>query len=453
MKKILCIIISLIFIFSGTVFVSSADSEDDAVPSEFTSEYAGHFNYAYLCNMENDAVLYEKGDMNLSIYPASTVKIMTGITAIEALNGDYTKTIAVTAEMLDHAAGNKIGFKEGEVLSAEQLLFSMLVNGANDAAIILSYLVGGSIEGFVSMMNDKAFSIGARSTVYANPTGLHDDNMHTTMADTITIAKYAYNIPLFMEMVCTQKYVLDATNMSDYRNIYNRNCLMSKYYRPDYYYDNAMGVNAGSTTQAGYSIVSFARTADCTLTYLAVVMGAESIENPDDPVNDTLVNYCVATELFEWAMAAFGYREVLSDKNVIAEIPVSLSSTADYVTLVPKESITVFIPENVDIDKEITITTALDEDVSAPIAKGQKLGIAKVLYDNRELGKVDLIATADVDRSEFLFALSRIGDFTSGRFFIFTIIAAAVLTAVYILLKSRMRQRKLRFRVPDSRRK
>lgn len=429
--------LALLIPSASTVF---ADEDTTAIPDPEGAPYI------YFYNFENDRVLIEKGDGTTPIYPAATVKIMAGICAIEALGDDRQKTITVTEEMLSQAVGNKIGFLAGETVTAEQMLYSMIVNSANDAAIILSYLVAGSVDAFVEMMNEKAFEIGARSTVYTNPTGMDDEGMHTTLDDTVLIAKYAYSIPYFMEIAGTQKYVMEETNLSSYRNIYSRNCLMSKYYRSDYYYDSAIGMNAGSTALAGYSIVAAARNSDGTLTYLCVIMGAQSVET--DGENDKICSYSAAIELFDWAMSAYSYREVLSEKTTVCEIPVSLSSTADYVTLTPKCSLTVYMPTSVDIAEEVRIISSAVESVSAPIKRGDVLGQARILYEDEEIGRVELIASSDVPRSEFLYALERISRFTSSRFFIASVIAAIVLTIGYVLLQAHLRQRRLRSRLP-----
>ena len=205
---------------------------------------------AYLYNFENDEVLYSVG-ADERVYPTSTVKLMTGIVAIEELGDDLSRQVTITAEMLSKVAGNNVGLLAGEVVTVEQLLYAMLVNSANDAAMVLAYAACGSVEAFVERMNEKANTLGAYDTYYANPTGMHNDAMVTTVADTAIIAKYAYTLPLFMEIVSTPKYVMEATNLSDYRNIYNRNCLLSKYYNVNYPYPRATGMNAGATTQGG----------------------------------------------------------------------------------------------------------------------------------------------------------------------------------------------------------
>ena len=442
MVRSTALIISVVLLLPAAVVFAEGENDEIVRPEPEGAPYI------YFYNFENDRVLYEKGDGSLSLYPAATVKIMAGICAIEALGDDRLREITVTDDMLSQASGNKIGFQAGEIVTAEEMLYCMLVNSANDAAVILSYIVSGSVDAFVSLMNDKAFELGARSTTYTNPTGMHDDGMRTTLDDTVKIAKYAYGIPYFMEIVGTQKYVMEETNLSSYRNIYNRNCLMSKYYRPDYYYEQAIGMNAGSTSQAGYSVVAVARNAEGTLTYLCVIMGAEALDGDGTDDEKVLCNYKGAVELFDWAMKAYGYREVLSEQTTVCEVPVSLSSTADYVTLVPSKSVTVYLPTDVDISREVSVKSSTEEDVRAPVRRGDVLGQARVMLGDEEIGRVDLIATSDVTRSEFLFALERIREFTSGRFFIATVAAAVILTVIYVLIKAHLRQRRLRSRLP-----
>lgn len=440
-------LLAFLTLFTAVPMVIYADKDSEEETDPYALPELEEANYAYLYNFENDVELYRKGDINLPVYPTSTVKIMAGITAIEALGDDIKRTVTVNAEMLKRANGNKVGFKEGEVVTAEQMLYAMLVNSANDAAIILSYAVAGSVEEFVQMMNDKLRDVGAMATYYTNPTGMHDDSMYTTTADTIKIAKYAYSNPKFMEIVSTQMYLMDETNLSGFRKIYNRNCLLSKYYRSDYYYENALGMNAGSTPQGNYCSVSIARNGNGDLTYLAVIMDAQSVE-PEDGGDTILTNYSGAIQLFDWAFRTYGYREVLSPKSVVCEVPVALSSTSDYVTLVPNTDLSAFLRADVDIKRDIKITNTIEENVKAPVKKGQVLGLAKVMQGDVELGRVELVATADIERSEFLNTLENISEFTRSKFFIATVVSAVLLSIVYVLIQARIRQKRLRSRVP-----
>ena len=398
---------------------------------------------ACVYNVESDSVLYEINP-ETEVYPTSTVKIMTGIVALEN-EPDLKKEITVTDKMLESVRGNSIGFLPGEVITVEQALYCLLVNNANDAAMILAYSVAGSEAAFVRMMNDKAAELTAWKTKYVNCTGMHDEESVTTAGDTLKIAKYACSLDRFVEITGTAHYVVEATNLSAARDVYNRNCLVSKYYKDDYFYAGVSGLNAGSTPQGGYCAVAVATDPEQTVTYITVVMNAES----DD---ETMYNYKGTAVLLDWAFSSFGFREVLSKKQVVCEIPVKLAQTVDYVTLVPAESLTVFLPADVDLDRDVTISCRTESDyLDAPVKLGQRAGVAMVSYGDKMLGTVDLVATSDVSRSELLYNMEKIREFTKGPFFIATVVSLVVFTLLYVLIKARYNQKKLRSRVPATR--
>ena len=418
---------------------ASASEPEAAVDIEIPGPEVERLEGAYLYNFENDRVLFEY-DSSEPVYPASTVKIMTAIVAFETFAGALDTKITVNYAMLNEVAGNKIGFYEGEIVTVEQMLNCMLVNSANDAAIILAHACAGSTDAFVDLMNAKAVELGAYDTYYTNPTGMHNSAMVTTARDTAEIAKYAYSIPGFVEITSTPKYVMEATNISDFRNIYNRNCMISKYYSVDYYYVGALGMNAGATTQGGYAICALAEDAEDNLTYLAVVLGA-------DGEDDTFYNYINAERMLDWAFSSYGYAKVLSTSQMICEIDVNLSSTLDYVTLVPEREILVYLPTAVDLKKDIRYSYNTYEDsVNAPVEAGQEAGTVTVIYGDEILGSCALITTSSITRSEFLYFLARVGEFTGSRFFKATVVSAVVLSIVYVFVKASLRERRLRRR-------
>ena len=170
-------------------------------------------------------------NMDAQLYPTSSTKIMTAIVAIETLKDRLDETVTLTSEMLSSVSGNRLGLEAGEVLKIRDLIYILVTGGNNDAAVCLAYICAGSVADFVNMMNEKAYEItGRTNTHYTNPTGLHDDLMVTTAEDTFLIAKYAWETPglsLFREASSTDKYPIDKTNMSEARNIFNRNCFIS----------------------------------------------------------------------------------------------------------------------------------------------------------------------------------------------------------------------------------
>lgn len=409
------------------------------VPEEMPGPEVERLEGAYLYNFENDQVLFEY-DSSEKVYPASTVKIMTAIVAFETFADALDTQITVTSAMLNEVAGNKIGFYEGEIVTVRQMLNCMLVNSANDAAIILAHACAGSTEAFVELMNDMANELGAYDTYYTNPTGMHSSAMVTTARDTAEIAKYAYGIPGFIEITSTPKYVMEATNRCDFRNIYNRNCMISKYYSVDYYYSGALGMNAGATTQGGYALCAVAEDAEDGLTYLAVVLGAEGED-------EVFYNYINAERMLDWAFSSYGYAKVLTTSQMICEIDVNLSSTLDYVTLVPEREISVYLPTSVDLKKDIRYSYNTYEDsVDAPVEAGQEAGTITVIYGDEILGSCALITTSSITRSEFLYFLARVGEFTESRFFRATVVSAVVLSIAYVFIKASIRERRLRHR-------
>ena len=433
-RPVLALLLAAVFLLLALPIGAAEEADDGAMP------VIDHCIGAYLYNFENDEVLFSVGT-DERVYPTSTVKLMTGIVAIEELGDDLSRQVTITGEMLSKVAGNNVGLMAGEVVTVEQLLYAMLVNSANDAAMVLAYAASGSVEAFVDKMNEKANTLGAYKTYYANPTGMHNDAMVTTVADTAIIAKYAYTLPLFMEIVSTPKYVMEATNLSDYRNIYNRNCLLSKYYNVNYPYPRATGMNAGATTQGGYAICATAEESSTGLSYLAIVMGA-------DEVDGAIYSYVNAIKLFEWAFRNYDYIEVLSADRIICELPVRLSSTLDYVTLVPSETIEVYLPTTVNVERDIRYSYNTYEDaMDAPIATGEEAGTITVLMGDRILGSCTLVTTSSVARSEFLYFLARVRQFSQSRFFIATVVSAVVLSVVYVLLKAHWREKHIRSRM------
>ncbi|MBE6714096.1 MAG: D-alanyl-D-alanine carboxypeptidase [Ruminococcaceae bacterium] len=381
----------------------------------------------YLYNIENKKAVYAL-NADEKVYPTSTVKLMTGIVVLENLKDRLDETVTVTEQMLSEVSGNKIKLKVGERVLVRDMLGALLVYGANDAAYVLAYTVSESLEDFVMLMNQKANEIGAYSTHYTNPTGMHDDEMFTTAKDTALISLYAYELEQFMDFAGLLKYTLPETNLSKSQTVYSRNCLLSQYYETDYYYKKARGMNAGSTVEGGYSVVTTAT--DGNLTYLCVVLGAQSVDG-------TIYSYVNATNLLEWAFDSFLYLDVLAPEQIMCDIPVTLSTSVDHVTLVARDSLSVYLPADTDIEKEITFSWTTDaEKLQAPVTKGETVGRITVLYKGEPIGSSDLITTMDIERSDMLYTFEKISEFTKSPFFIATIVSAVIFSIAYVFGKA-----------------
>ncbi len=433
-----CALLLALFFILSPLPISAITNRDSATPDDMELA-VDHIDGAYLYNIENDfTVLAYNADE--TVYPASTVKIMTGLIAIEQLGDRLTENVTVTEEMLDGVGGNMIGFKTGETLTVESLLYAMLVGGANDAAYILACHIAGTVDEFVGMMNRRALELGAEATHYTNPSGVHDYDMYTTVSDTVKIALTAYKIPLFMEITSTSKYVIPKTNMSEYRNVFNRNYLLSTNSVMKYYYKDAAGMNAGSTAQGGYCVVTTASRDG--LTYLAIVMGADV-----DEENDKVYSYTEAAKLLDYAFAAYANITLVEAGELICDIPVTMSGTTDVVSLVTADSLTLYLPTDADLKTEVKRSRKTNYDsLTAPVEEGQIAGVLTVMYNDEIVGNVDLVTTVAVARSEFLYTLEQIKSFATGRFFIAAVISAVVFTVIFVLGKAIYLQHKKKYR-------
>ena len=435
-KRVLSLFAAAVFLVSFAVLASPRAAALDDPPTE-------RLKAAYVwCLDTGDGEgreLFSLG-VDKEIYPASSTKIMTAIVALDELSGRLDERVTLTSDMLSDVIGNRLGLEEGEVIPIRDLIYILVTGGNNDAAYCLAHLAATSVADFVDKMNAKAFEItGSTKTHYTNPSGIHDDLMKTTGHDTFLIAKYAWeNYELFRDASSAQMYPLAATNKREFVNVYNKNCFISSYYADTYdatgYFDGSYcGINAGGTNEGGQCLITVYKTEE--LSFLVLVMGAEW----EDDVNYSYVN---AKALAEWAAKSFARRQVLSRDRVVCDLPVSLAISMDHITVSPERDISVFLPTDVDIDHEVEYVWSTDEDLTAPLHAGDVVGTITAYYGGQPLddGTCSLIVTADVERSEFLFALRRIEIFTTSRGFIAAVMFAVVASVAVVLFNARRRK-------------
>jgi D-alanyl-D-alanine carboxypeptidase (penicillin-binding protein 5/6) len=203
---------------------------------------------AALIDVESGRIMYsEKGDVPLRI--ASLTKIMTAIVAIE--RGNLADTVKVTKNAYAKE-GSSIYLKLGEEMSLNNMLYGLMLRSGNDAATAIAEHVGGSVEGFVYMMNEEARLIGMTHSHFNNPSGLDDGNDHYASAnDMAKLTAHALNNPVFKEIVKTkQKKVPNPNEKWDY-TWFNKNKMLTLF-------EGADGVKTGYTKLARRCLVSSA---------------------------------------------------------------------------------------------------------------------------------------------------------------------------------------------------
>lgn len=370
-----------------------------SVPASAFEEIDVDARAALLVEKETGEILYEKNAHEKN-YPASITKLTVALLVLEAIDaGQLSLDQPITARESAFEGlsiyGSTAGIKAGEVLTVEQLLQCMLIVSANEACNILAEWDAGSIAAFVDAMNAKAKALGCENTHFVNPSGLHDPDHYTSAWDLYLITKAAMQYPEFMEICDSAKAVIPATNLSKERTLYTTNHLLSTWRVIGYRDKRAHGIKTGSTSDAGHCLISSAQEGE--LHFVSVVMGAERIE--ENGVGN-LLNFSETSHLFDYGFKNFAYRTILEDKEIIQEVPVSLSKT-DYVTVHPANNVESLFPRDLD-PAELDRVISLPEAVEAPITAGDKLGTMELRDGDTVYASVDLLASSDVTADKFM---------------------------------------------------
>lgn len=408
---------ALTFLFLGGLLAVPSSA---ATPPELENT-----GCAYLYNISGDKVLYAK-NMSTTIYPASTAKIMSAVIFIENWSGDWDTEIEVTQDMLCGVSGITIGLRSGETVTYRDMINCMIIGSANDCAQVLAHTVCGGLDHAVSLMNAKAQELGMYDTHYENITGMHDPDMVTTLNDVVLLTKYAIAQYKYYEVATSYKYDMAATERSGTRRIFTRNYFVTTYYSSKYYRRDVSGINVGSTSEAGFCAVITAEH-DGTA-YLVIIMGAGQD-------SERTYSYVSAGKLLDWAYDNFGYVNVIDGSDIVAEVPVGLSATYDKVALYPRESLDVFMEGDIDVDRDIRKTVVLnDDELLAPLSKGDTVGYVTLSYNNEIIGRMELIVRSDIPRSEIMYIGWILSGVLRSPTFIIVAVILLIIGAAYIFI-------------------
>lgn len=209
-----------------------------------------HGESAFLLDVQSGQVLYSKNpDQRMA--PASTTKIMTALLVFE--HGNLNDIVTASSTMLDNKKvyGTEIYLSPGEQIPLNELLYAVLLNSANDAAVAVAEHIGGDLPHFVDMMNERAEQIGMSNTHFLNSTGLTENGHYTTAHDLALLARVAYLNPLFLNYTETKTHPITRSAPDVPANMVNENKLL-------WQDPNVNGMKTGYTAQAGNCIVASA---------------------------------------------------------------------------------------------------------------------------------------------------------------------------------------------------
>ena len=363
MKRFLCIVL----VFAAALVLPVGAVEMD-IPAKS----------AVLMDVATGKLLYEQ-DAHTALAPASVTKVMTMLLIMEAIDQGrigWNDTVT-TSEAAAAKGGSQVFLKVGETMSVSDMVKSIAVSSANDCACAMAEHIAGSESAFVDMMNSRAKELGMNDTNFVNCTGLDDSEdakNHKTSAYDIGLM----SVELLKNHPDIKKYTtiwMDTVRDGAF-GLSNTNKLVR-------FYQGATGLKTGFTSQAGYCLSASACREDMEL--VAVVMGCESSKE----------RFAACKSLLDYGFATYA---VITPQTESAQIPVKLG-IADTVTAVPSGEDAVLIDKAQK--NQVSQQVELEEQVSAPVSKGQRLGTLYIKAGEQVLKEIPLVAESAVEKLTF----------------------------------------------------
>ena len=412
-KKLIIVflIVFIVQIFLGNMSLALENNIEISAPS------------AILIESKTGRILYEKNSEEKR-YPASTTKIMTALLTLENVEDLQSKATVSYNAVFSVPSGYSVDtLKVGEELSIEELLYALLVKSSNEAANVLAEYVAGNVDSFATMMNTRAAELGCKNTNFVNPNGIHNENHYSTAYDLSLIAKEAMKNETFRKIVSTVSHTLPSTNKYEQtdRNLITTNDLINK--KNKNYYEYAIGIKTGYTAYAKNCLVAGANKDGVEL--ISVVLGTDKKE-----VNGLSKRDTDTKTLFEYVYNNFSQKKVSTAREtVVGQTKIKGETTeTKNLDLNTDSDINILVTNDKEKD-EINGEIKLNENIKAPIAKGDKLGTITYNLDGIEY-TANVIASNDVQKSNLILNVLRI------------LLVIVVLLLTYLYLKNK-RKRKI----------
>lgn len=424
---------------------SSESAEPEPAPEPQEEAFYIEAKAALLIDPDTEEVLYEQ-NAHERLYPASVTKILTCLLTLEAIDeGKLTKGTVLTASESAISAvppdGSNVGIQPGEELTVEELLYCIMLSSANEGCNVLAEAIDGSIAAFVERMNRKAEELGCEDSHFCNTNGLPDANHYTTAWDLWLITKEARRYPDFMPLVGTIYHEVPATNLSEPRQLYTTNYLISSYKTSYYLYKGAEGIKTGSTSAAGFCLVASATRGDRSL--LSVVLGAERVVTPEITLTYSFIE---TAKLFDLGFDGFDRKVILGADELVGEVGVELSQQQNTVKVHPAREVERLLPVDMDpvadIDRSITY---IADPVEAPVAKGQVMGQIILQSGDTVYDTVELLADEDVAVSRLLVFRRDLIDFLHRPTLWLILGGAGALIFLLLILRAVLKARRRRY--------
>jgi D-alanyl-D-alanine carboxypeptidase len=326
---------------------------------------------AILMDVASDRVLFAKNaDQPMKV--ASLTKIMTAIIAIE--KGELDQLVRVSPKAVG-IEGSSIYLKAGDQVPLRTLLYGLMLRSGNDAAMAIAEHIGGSVEGFVYLMNEKATYLGLKNTHFMNPHGLDKPNHYSSAHDLAILTSYALKNPVFREIVKTKVIALPWPGETWRHKFYNKNKLLRMYSYAD-------GVKTGFTKQAGRTLVTSA-------TKNGQQLVAVTLNDPNDWLD--------STKMFEYGFRSYQLVTPLHKGQVI----VRKMKDKKPLELVAGEDFRYPLTADEKKHKRFQIQPIISYPLQLVDKENISVGSARIYLNDQLLGSVPLLVKRSTESTFF----------------------------------------------------
>lgn len=364
MKRMMCFFICLVLSVTSITAFAQGDKANETIDGVEAKS-------CILIEQSTGEVLREmNADEQLPI--ASVTKIMTMLIIMEELDkGNMTlDTMIPVSENAMSYGGSTMFLEAGEELSVNDMLKGIAVASANDGCVAMAEHIAGSESGFVDMMNKRAQELGMQNTHFVNTNGLDEENHYSSARDVAVMSRELLTHPKITDYTSIWT---DELRDGKFR-LANTNKLVR-------FYSGANGLKTGSTSKALCCLSASAARDGMQL--IAVVLGA--------PTSDK--RFSSARALLDYGFANYGIKLLISEGEETAQADV-INGTSDSVTAVAAETKSLLASKSEAKEPEKIIY--LNDNITAPVAKGDVLGTAEFICDGTMVESVNLIAAEDV---------------------------------------------------------
>ncbi len=317
---------------------------------------------AVLMDAASGRVLYERNARQPRDI-ASITKLMTALVAVE--HSDSLDEIVTIQPQWTGVEGSSIYLKPGEQISLRTLLYGLLLQSGNDAAVAIAAHCAGDVETFVDWMNERAARLGMEQTHFSNPNGLSEQDHYSTAYDMALLAVACCGDPTVAEIAATRSVTLEG------RTLTNHNKLLWRY-------PGCTGLKTGYTQLAGRTLVSSAQREGQTLV-------AVTLCDPDD--------WDDHTALFDYGFSSYPLKTLCSAGDTVANLPVSGSLTS-FVPVQAGESFAWPLAEG----EQVEVRLELPDSLETPVERGQSVGYLWFFLEGEPLGRVEMLTAGAVSR-------------------------------------------------------